>query len=718
MNQQHVECPVCEARFEPSSSPGSEQLCPECGRIFELTDDCFVKPTPLKTTPVPVAGFQTPPLATHVAKAANEPPQPSEVPGDNASSDGDVTPVDFDRAKRQYTIGQSSRKNGGPLLMIGLLAIVALPLVIALPFLLEGSLNNPESSEEARRREIREAIADAENEIDAEDALAASESEIPAPDRPGDLAEDDDHDSTPLTSTDATGTDAGPETDPGESSSADTLDGSSESSNARLVTQRPPDPEFTFLKEREFEDIWRRHQRRVLRLIVETPLGEHHAVGTIVDSRGWVATSFRAVAGATRIKVVQTAGDFNKFTDDNLLTDEARGVIATDPANDLAIISVNRRFVIDFSSIPLGEEDRLVGSQHLAQLGFLNTGTQPGLRSPLVGREALINSRRIPEEFSAQGREVLNRYGMTDPVKEWVCNGTLENASPGAPLIDPDGVFQGINTDISVDDVRLVCSSKYITELTKGAEDSPEPISTLSNDLAAYGLGEYESALSLRVGHPLGDVVVKLNRAASECESFRWLPSDEEQYLAVQRFLFFAAQIEPVAAAEGSAGTGGQEFAEKFNSLKGRFTSRFLEAAEDEPELVDRVNRMTIEAIQSATRRARNRNAEILETDPDSEAASQILFAFCNVFSGPMDSPRNRLNQETVTYQFSGYDDGVLLPWNPDRPAPGPESGWFVVFQTPPRGSAILVRRPDNTGVTAHYTGLIEIVGQTDTAGR
>ena len=78
-----------------------------------------------------------------------------------------------------------------------------------------------------------------------------------------------------------------------------------------------------------------------------------------------MVTSYRAVQNASNIHVKQTRPELDH--EGELLTDLARGVIAADPNTDLAILEINRRFVVDFSNIEMAEDDYVVAAKRLLQ---------------------------------------------------------------------------------------------------------------------------------------------------------------------------------------------------------------------------------------------------------------------------------------------------------------------------------------------------------------
>ena len=87
----------------------------------------------------------------------------------------------------------------------------------------------------------------------------------------------------------------------------------------------------------------------------------------IVDSRGWVLTSYHAIKDAWQVEVTASAKSLEALEKSKPLQDLARGVIAVDPVNDLAIIEVNRRFVVSLANVKIYDDDRIVSGEFLFQ---------------------------------------------------------------------------------------------------------------------------------------------------------------------------------------------------------------------------------------------------------------------------------------------------------------------------------------------------------------
>ncbi len=128
-----------------------------------------------------------------------------------------------------------------------------------------------------------------------------------------------------------------------------------------------PQPPSKIIRSGRLDDCWMRVRPFIVKLTAQTPLGPKSLTGTIIDSRGWVATSYRAIQGAGEIEVSQSPKTSDDLNSSSLLTDKVRGIIATDFEHDLAILSVNRRFVVSFSDLPMIEQDHLVISEYLVQ---------------------------------------------------------------------------------------------------------------------------------------------------------------------------------------------------------------------------------------------------------------------------------------------------------------------------------------------------------------
>ncbi len=645
-----VECAICESRFKSDKTVGESTRCPHCRKTFEITESCVVKKKSRPST-VPVARPATtragPPDVSAVPSAQPvAPPLPSPEPANHV--DWDVGNAN----KRVKSKLHQRRKKSTPVVVLTLPGLLALALAsaIALPFALNGAFDF-EPEVDPRQQAIQDAIREAESQT-------------------GTISTNEGLDNR--TDTVSTLIDPSPDSIAGEFVEAG-LGGMSDNVEAatdsnRRTADAPPVAELTILNRAEFDDVWRKQQGRIVRLVVKTALGRKHAIGTIVDTRGWVVTSFRAVAGAKGIDVVETASDIEEFNENNPLTDQVRGVIAVDRERDIVVLSINPRFVQNLSSTKLASEDNVVGSEAFAQFYFHGNGSQEHERSPLTASERIVTGRKSLSSFSETDQASLRSQGLKNGDMEWIEFVAEEPGTPGAPVIDMDGVFQafvsGVELD-ATDGTYLAYPAKYVADLIVEASPTAQPLDVLSQDLVTVGMQVLTDERTVDVDHPLHESASKLNQIMSDCREFSWLPADDDQYRTLQVFLFESDDLREALQGPGA----GDAEAEKIRTRLEEGRAEFEAAFDDATNLSDEA----IEAI--------NRNAAAALEMNEPEAFSRYVIAHSSIALIAMDSYRMESGDETQAMRITGHDLAVYIPYSDELPVGVSGSNWIITVK-------------------------------------
>ena len=148
--------------------------------------------------------------------------------------------------------------------------------------------------------------------------------------------------------------------------------------------------------------------------------GQAAGTGFVLGADGFVVTNDHVVSGASNITV--------DFAD---RTGVAAEIVATDPANDLAVLHVDRT---DLVLLPLGDSDGLVvGDQVVAVGNALDLSGEPTVTTGIV---------------SATGRYLTEPNGVS--LTNLIQTDTAINpGNSGGPLLDMEGRAVGINTAVA-----------------------------------------------------------------------------------------------------------------------------------------------------------------------------------------------------------------------------------------------------------------------------
>lgn len=496
-----IECPLCEHLFRLAGSETPDQFeCPMCAHVWA-------------PDPEPDEHPDAPPPLTDVDGQATSPPVLDPERSRTAKPVDPLLDV-YLRKRRQQRIVQAS-----------VLAVLAVATTIAILIV---TLKH-EAQKRNQRTASSESTATAENSDSTQTSSSGAE-------EPG-TADDD----GPL---------------------------SQKNPRNPLETQaapRFPDVEFTrpprrLLTQAKLDQAWRRLQPHLVELEAETPFGTRLVPGLIIDSRGWVATSYRAVKDASKI----TARSVPASDDLKPLEDRVRGWLASDPAHDLVLLQVNRRFVTSLRDPPLAMEDKIVASQHLIHV------TIPSEKFPWAANECRVDRKRL-DELSEPTQKQLESRGLADPDFVWITHSVHCPNEGGSLIVDTMGVIQGVNVQLHsapVDENEsLAVPARWVHELKQAVVGEPRPLPVDNANVVAGGQasanldGDPPPDSSIPVAAPLSefrDLSIALNRLGSQCQSLGWWPDSDA---AAERLAEFITALSEVRASAEDPDTSQEDAA-------------------------------------------------------------------------------------------------------------------------------------------------------------
>ena len=307
-------------------------------------------------------------------------------------------------------------------------------------------------------------------------------------------------------------------------------------------------PTNLFKAKKALDRCWFNVKPYLLELYADTSTGGKTATGIIVDSRGWVATSYNAFKGATEIHV-RRAVDKNQ-TDDQRVVDKVRGVVAAMPKHDLVLLSINRRLIDTFEDLPISSEDKnLVASQYTIQ------AQPPSKLYPYQIEETQIRQTATNSQLESSIAKRLE-FREFDPQVRWLIHENLAPLKIGAPLLSDLGDVLAMNTAAfdAMTKKTVALPAKYIVELKNGAAD----------EVLSLPFGGNAAAPNSFANAPVSTPVVAvdadnrtlsedLNRLGEQCQSFSWWPETDTEKNEFRQFIELLVQAkEKVDDANGS----------------------------------------------------------------------------------------------------------------------------------------------------------------------
>lgn len=449
-----------------------------------------------------------------------------------------------------------------------------------------------------------------------------------------------------------------------------------EKTEKRVRLDDLPPQKFSYLKKKRVEECWERVQPHLVSLKVFDGRGTHAVSATLIDSRGWIVTSYSAVAGATKIEVTASAKSIDDLPDPSLLTDRVRGVIAMDPKNDIAILSINRRFVVSFAEMKINETQRLVAGQYLVQ------SAPPSPLNPYSRSESKIIARSTYDELDPAGQARAKQENLTDPDVNWLVAQYQSIPCPGTALVLIDGSLAAINA-FTTDQKTYYVMVDHLKGLIQSADVVVRPLSVLAGKDGNARLTAVED------DHPMREVSVRLNQLGTVCEAFGWSPQTKMEYSQFQDFADYTSR------------------ALRF-SLDNRDNPREkdqVKKIEDqvkhwEKSLARQLGKINFDDPQSLARL--NEFAETEISRPN-----RYVPFFGKVLLSGIELP------DHVLLEFDNLPVVVNIPFSPDGEPMLPDSRWLFFVKTPPTKKKVKFNVVGRSIVT-HSVGLQFAVGPID----
>lgn len=415
-----------------------------------------------------------------------------------------------------------------------------------------------------------------------------------------------------------------------------------------LPAAPPPRPVFQIFTAKQVDEIWKTAKPNLVLLDISGPLGKQRAVGTIVDSRGWILTSYRAVKDAWQIEVTASSDPLDKTAQTPPLIDLARGIVTQDSTRDLAILAINRRFVVSLAEVTLAQRDRLVPQMRLLSAA-------PPTNADFYGvQEVQVDRRSKGETLSPEIQSRIRHAGIGTNDLEWLTMRGKSEWLAGTPLFDDAGVLQAM-VSLPHDDLALAVSVHQVKTLLSSAAGNVTPFKQASNQIA-------DATAALEQNHAIPKRIEDLNRMAEFCRQFDWLPATENQYQTlIDYFQSYLACKDYLSANPPDYRDG-----EAVQTARDNLETRLAELRQ---ELLERL-RQALEQNDDTLKSLNQYAAQDLKTKPN-----RLVAFWGNVHvSG--------LQFDQFIMQLNGNDTYCIVPFDPTAQVMRPGSHWLMIAET------------------------------------
>ena len=405
--------------------------------------------------------------------------------------------------------------------------------------------------------------------------------------------------------------------------------------------QKPLDLKPEFFSQEERRRVWKLIHPFIVQLRVESPQGESTVTGLLIDSRGWVLTSYHHLENASRVHVHLAAKNRENSQTFEGLEDEARGIVASDPAHDLILIAINRAQVRSLTDAPLSENVRVVESYR----GALIRTPPPRFQDWFV--ETRVGSRQDLASFSkAFIRKLTANQRALNETTKWI----VHQSSPpseatsqfaGSVFVNQSGQIIGLNTayhdergwvTVPAQQIRQFVDS-VTTETISGFPN--QSLARNTNDTLPKPEGKEQKQESKR-GQAKGrrsendSEFSAVETLVEQCEALQWKPGSQDDYEKFQQLSEAFAELQQWYDKQPRTGRKSKLARKRLNELKQSIKESFYGALAEDKQIIDDTNRWFSEAVS--------------ETNP-------WLLIWVEVVSGATSSPAVQ-GRETVLVRF------------------------------------------------------------------
>ncbi len=413
--------------------------------------------------------------------------------------------------------------------------------------------------------------------------------------------------------------------------------------------------------------VWSKANPFIVRLDIATTSGNITTSGVIIDSRGWIATSYSGIKNAVTVRTTIAAGSLSDgpaIRSDK--TDAAKGIIASDPAHDIAIIAANRSLVASVSDIETEAERSIVGSQQLIVC-----------RSPEKDRRLWITDARVDRranksELGEVNLPAIKRFGYeVDDDFEWIVyRKPFRNQLAGSAILNKQGqlIAMGIMWKTGSQESFAVPIGKVLALRDKiSADPTLQTIKAFPKHGAALASAKpsEDKVDPAAKGRPAlnpnandFEMFQTLNKALDDCKEFGWVAStkDEAQKLVAMADLF-ASFPQRISEMDGS------------DEEKKEANSRFMGIFESVQKELDGIESLPEDDIKKS-------NELVLELT-DGKKGKPICM-ICQVFKPSIFSPEIG-GQKTVMFQAEGTEQILITTASENHFEFRPRTRWMVL---------------------------------------
>jgi hypothetical protein len=348
------------------------------------------------------------------------------------------------------------------------------------------------------------------------------------------------------------------------------------------IPKNIPNQQFVQLDAKSVQNCWETVQPNLLSLKIYNGKGTHDAVGTIIDSRGWVLTNYSAVKGASKIEVTSSLKSIQYLGETELLNDVVRGYVAVNKEKDLIILSVNRRFIVAFTTVEPITRNNVVKSEFLLQCA------PPSLENLYGGIETRIQSRGTLNSLVPVAQATAQRMKLKNPDLVWFSAQTPTLSLPGTPLFKINGDLAAL-LSFRIEENNFFVPVDSVHALMADTTEDIKPLKELSP------LSETSDFISISDNNPMRESIVKLNLLTDACKQFDWIPKKAPEFETLQSLITSYAAIKKQSMKDPRTETD-KQVTRRLAQLDTSLNQRAILFSDDDQSALKQMNRSFAES--------------------------------------------------------------------------------------------------------------------------
>ena len=465
------------------------------------------------------------------------------------------------------------------------------------------------------------------------------------------------------------------------------------------IAERPVQLHFQsqplrYFRESEITTCWNQVRQSIVELEVTRDGDVWYVPAVILDSKGWITTSYSAIVGASSVvaRLAPTSPDESASRRD--LSAAITRFVAADPEMDLVMLEVDRRLIEMIQPIQILPRTP-VGGTYLMGIGPTFEGWKRwGLET------------QIANWTDSSAKEFEGKFFQIDR--------PASSAHPGMPLFDIQGKLAGISTAIFADGrhraVDATVISRWVSELKSRhtGSNTTQALTSMDQSLAVVqykpptfssppknpepsqpdATSEPEIPTSTVNEIAPNDVkkasLARVQREVQQnsrvCKKFNYVPTNTEELDAMLEFANSLDQVRAVLEIpedeEGSLNRGEWRNLDRINE----------DLMDDVMTSVAEINRFV---MADSNKIAIQKNAE----DPN----SAIVVLFVDTIINSMTSPKID-DQPTTVFAVLGQETGVIAIVDPARHVFRDGTRWILVGE---------IQGPDTRKVMTRENGIV-----------